>query len=294
MIVFSSEGILILAGNCLTLFIFQKIRKTLRRTSYLLINLTAADLILSLSVVLYLWSDIAITQGKPISVHVADTAYVIDILASAASVLSLSLISLERMFAILWPFRHRILQTWHYVVSLSFLWVIVIANATVSSYLVFSNNLRHATIGTVVIALVSLLVTVTAYLVIWVATKRNQLKNSRSMAQQKRLAKTLCIVTIISLITWLPTPIGLAIPTYLRDSNLLYVRVTLALQYANSFLNPVVYCFRMPEFKKILKDDRPLLSLSLQNKAFRGFASVVSAEISLNIFKSTDSKISPN
>lgn len=218
MIVLSSEGILILTGNCLTLSIFQKIRKTLRRTSYLLINLTAADLILSLSIVLYLWSDIAITQGKPISVHVADTAYVIDILASAASVISLSLISLEGMFAILWPFRHRILQTWHYVVSLSILWVIVIANATVSSYLVFSNNLRHATIGTVVIALVSLLVTVTAYLVIWVATKRNQLKNSRSMAQQKRLAKTLCIVTIISLITWLPTPIALAIPTYLRDS----------------------------------------------------------------------------
>lgn len=30
-------------------------------------------------------------------------------------------------------------------------------------------------------------------------------------------------------------------------------QITIALQYANSFLNPAVYCFKMPEFKASLR-----------------------------------------
>ena len=48
-------------------------------------------------------------RGKPVSFNVGSAAFVVDFLASAASLLSLALTSLERMFAILWPFRHRML-----------------------------------------------------------------------------------------------------------------------------------------------------------------------------------------
>ena len=57
MIVYISEGLLILAGNSIAVFIFMKIRNNLRRTSYLLINLTIADLLLSVAISLYLWEE---------------------------------------------------------------------------------------------------------------------------------------------------------------------------------------------------------------------------------------------
>ena len=255
MILYSSEGLLILAGNVITVFIFLKIRNNLRRTSYLLINLTVSDLMLSIAIFLNLWDGIANVQSKTVSIVIGDTAFVIDLLASSASLLSLTVISLERMFAILWPFRHRMLETWHYLTSISVLWVTAIVNVAFTSYLVFSNNLRYATTGISLVALLSIVITVASYLAIWIATKRNHVQNatSRSVTQNKKLAKTLSIVTILSLITWLPAAIGLAFPTYLIDAHSLYAQITLALQYANSFVNPFVYCFRMAEFQKALK-----------------------------------------
>lgn len=118
-IVYSSEGLLILAGNVITVFIFLKIRNNLRRASYLLINLTVSDLLLSIAIFLYLGEAFANAQSKTV---IGDTAFVIGLLASSASLLSLTVISLERMFAILWPFRHRMLETWHYLACISVLW----------------------------------------------------------------------------------------------------------------------------------------------------------------------------
>ena len=191
-----------LAGNSIAVFIFMKIRNNLRRTSYLLINLTLADLLLRVAISLYLWEGIAEMRNMPVSLKVGDTAFVIDLLASTASPLSLSFISLERMLAIVWPFRHRMFETWHYLASIGTLWVLTVVNVAVTSHPVFKGSFNLATIGFSVIAFLSITVTVASYLAIWIAIKRNQLRNSasRSLAQHKKLAKTLCIVTTLSLL----------------------------------------------------------------------------------------------
>ncbi len=255
-ILFSIEGLLILAGNSVSAIIFLKIRNNLKRTSYLLVSLTVADLLLGIAISLYLWESIAVMWDTIVSVNVARTAFIIDLLASTASLLSLSLISLERMFAILRPFRHRLLETWYYFVCISVVWLLATTNTAITSYLVESGDaINFVTIPMSTIAIFSIFITIASYLAIWVATRRNQLHNStnRSLAQNRKLAKTLFIVTILSLITWLPAGISLASPSYLTDFNSSYVLITLALQYANSFLNPIVHCFRMAEFKKSLK-----------------------------------------
>ena len=149
------------------------------------------------------------------------------------------------------------LETWHYFLSISVLWSLAIANVAVTSYLFFRRELNYATIGLSAIAFLSVLVTVASYLAIWIATKRTHQQNvtSRSMARNKKLAKTLGIVTILSLITWLPVGICFAFPHYPTDVNwALFSDIATALQYANSCVNPVVYCFRMTEFQKTLKN----------------------------------------
>lgn len=109
--------------------------------------------------------------------------------------------------------------------------------------------------GLFAISILSTVVTFASYLAIWINTRRNRMQNitNRSLAQNKRLAKTLCIVTLLSLITQLPSGVSFAAPTFLVDPRSLFTQITGVLQYANSFLNPIIYCLRMTHFKNAIK-----------------------------------------
>ena len=227
----------------------MEIRNNLRCASYLLINLTVADLVLTLAISLYIWDGISQLRGRPVSFDIGKAAFVIDLLASTGSLLSLSLISLVRMFAILWPFRHRMLEAWHYFTSISVLWSPLSQMLPLPVIYFLGGTLVMRPLASP--RFISVLVTAASYLAIWIATKRTDKNNvtTRSIAQNKKLA----IVTILSLITWLPVGISFAFPNDLMDLNSLFTEIATALQYANSFVNPVVYCFRMTEFQKTLK-----------------------------------------
>ncbi len=53
MIVYTCEAVLILTGNSITVYIFWSIRKRLKRTSYLLINLAVADFLVGIAISLF-------------------------------------------------------------------------------------------------------------------------------------------------------------------------------------------------------------------------------------------------
>ena len=77
--------------------------------------------------------------------------------------------------------------------------------------------------------------------------------------RQRKLTVTLLIMTIVSLLLWLPYAIGTFV-FYTTDSirSLSYTKRTrlnlpfLLLFYTNSFVNPAIYTIRMPEFRKAL------------------------------------------
>ena len=102
-----------------------------------------------------------------------------------------------------------------------------------------------------VTVIIPVLVITVAYFAICISTNRNRLstKTSRSMEQNKKLAKTLLIVTTLSIITCLPSGISLVFIRHLFHPYSTPMQLFWVAQYANSFLNPVVYSFRMPEFK---------------------------------------------
>ena len=68
---------------------------------------------------------------------------------------------------------------------------------------------------------------------------------------------TLFIVTVLSLICWLPAIVmSVLINSFvtiktLHTKNI--IRTIKVLQYANSIVNPIVYAFRMPLFKAEIK-----------------------------------------
>ena len=280
MIVYACEAVLIFAGNSVTICIFWKIRKRLKRTSYLLINLAVADILVGISLVLWLWDGIAAMTGIHLSYHVFKTAFIVDLIGILSSLLAMAFISLERMFAILWPFRHRMLSTWHYHFSIGSIWLLSSVNVVVNV-----NIERAYSLLTVTTVIRSVVIIIGAYLAIWISTKRNQFldNTSRIMKQNRKLAKTLFIVTALSIATCLPNSINLALRDYLIHLHSFRVQITLVAQYGNSFLNPVVYCFKMPEFKKSLK--KLLCRCSRQNLSFNESSSGASDGITLKSIK---------
>ena len=77
--------------------------------------------------------------------------------------------------------------------------------------------------------------------------------------RQRKLTVTLLIMTIVSLLLWLPYAIATLV-YYTTDSirSLSYTKrmrlntYLLLLFYTNSFVNPVVYTIRMPDYRKAL------------------------------------------
>lgn len=107
---------------------------------------------------------------------------------------------------------------------------------------------------TVISSITSVVVISVAYFAIWIKTRRHNLprKTSRSQEHDRRLAKTLCIVTGLSILFCLPSGITLALKNYTQNIHSFGFQITIVAMYTNSFLNPIVYCFKMPEFKQAL------------------------------------------
>ena len=254
------EAVFILTGNSFTILIFWKLRKRLKRASYLLINLAVADILVGISITIWLWNEIEfIADRQPSKTNVVEKIITTtDPLGLLASILSLALISLDRMMAILWPFRHRTLNSWYYYVSVGVVWFLASFIAAVNASSDLYHTERNDGLGLLMasIAIICSIMTITgAYLAIWISTKCSRFPSNtcRTMEQNRKLAKTLFIVTALSIITCLPAGISLALRDYLQNMNLFRVQITVVAQYANSFLNPIIYCFKMPAFKESLR-----------------------------------------
>ena len=258
MVVYICEAAMILTGNCVTVYIFWNIRKRLKRTSYLLISLAVADFTVGIALILWVLNGITVVMGKDLGNIFIEAATVIGCLGITSSISSLALISLERMYAILWPFRHRMLNMWHYHVSAGVVWLIASINATITvQFNIYSTNTNNPYRFVMAITVIILVVVITAaYLAILISTRRNRLASAtvRSMEQNKKIAKTLFIVTVASIITCLPNGVGVAFTNYVPDKESLFIaQIIFATQYANSFLNPVIYSLKIPEFQTSVK-----------------------------------------
>ena len=110
--------------------------------------------------------------------------------------------------------------------------------------------------------IIVILITIScSYLAIWFYSKKEIPGISQnSRLKTKKRAKTLFIVTLLSVITWLPFALTEAHSQLVdhwtfkigHETNSVLV-IGRVLQLSNSFLNPIVYSFRMPEFRRSLK-----------------------------------------
>ena len=259
---FILSSVLITAGNLLTLVLFAATKPLRKKSLFLVMNMAFADLMLgafTLPFYIYLvGDDYQLWTAKYDSEHMA---YIIfyasfDNIFLLGSYISAASISCERFYAVFWPFKHRSLSTRTYRITIFSIWTFAVLLSTLITLLYVSSSFKSSLYVFIPVVLGLTVIICVCNIAIW----RNFLRE-RVAAQQRngasrnrRLTKTLLLMSILALLCWLPIII-LNILIYITKTSIprkFYLMVNI-LNYSNSLVNPIVYVFRIPEFQQALR-----------------------------------------
>ncbi|XP_068690287.1 octopamine receptor beta-2R-like [Montipora foliosa] len=269
--VLNIETVAIVTMNALTIIIYAKERILRKRSIYLVISLAVADMFvacnlffvsLALSDECNLWTINLFRSIEIVIVFVILLYY-----CPLASVINLAAISLERMHATFRPNKHRLIEKKIFGAAVAGVWF----TAALSTAIRFSPFfLGHSDITTFVEVAASFLSLFLCCLFIMVvsyssiATKfycGTHPQHHGAIRRERKLTKTLFIVTIVSLILVTPFIIfglylivssGEIFKTFSLKTQLHIIFSLLCLFYGNSLINPLLYTLKMPEFKRAL------------------------------------------
>ncbi|CAH3118286.1 unnamed protein product, partial [Pocillopora meandrina] len=240
---------LIVAGNILNIWMFSKLRRR-KRSSFLLIGLGVADLLVGgLAIPLFIagFESASITTWRVFNI--------VDMFTSTSSIYTLAVISLERMFAIGWPLRHRSANFRIYICAISIPWIIAAIFTVLTDVYVYIIKRDSVIYLLVFFPATPLLVMCVAYFVIW-RKQKSPVCNHSNVSREAKLANTLFLITGASVFTWLPFQIInilVNLHVFPSFSHLqLTVFIIRVFQYSNSFVNVIIYPLRIPEFKNFL------------------------------------------
>ena len=219
--------------------------------------------------------------GSRLGGEFADSYISSEMVSSFASLILLVVIALERVYSVFRPYRHRVLSRTPYWVGLFMSWFLAVIPVVfwVSPFISFRDRLL---LILAFMAAVSIVIVV-SYVTICLKLKTTRvegLRRIRRVLRERKLAKTLAILAGVRLFTWLPFSIFSAF-TYI---NLLFYTIMQrpfpeafhhilcackALHYSNSFMNPLIYSFRISQVRGAL------------GKIFRGHIDEVAAPVGL-------------
>ena len=257
---FVIEFIVIFLLNAFTLAIYTRNRHLRKPSTYLIINLTVADLLVgtvsgsSMSFELHnLETDLCLEQDFSWQSFVQFTLQGLFLVASLANI---SLISLERLHATLFPFRHCFVGKRVYLTIILCSWLLSLILSSVFTLLYLHASPALPYVGASYSFLCLLILTV-SYAIIISTVKNNPPSPNAGpvLSTERKLTVTLFIVTVVSFLAILPFVIWIVIDHHMRSKlcPAVFVRITnsfSALYLFNSIVNPLIYAVRMQEFRK--------------------------------------------
>ena len=245
-------SLFVVIGNALSLGIFA-LNKKLRKKSFLLvINMAFADLMLgALALPLYIYH-----VGKDFKLWTADgndslemLYRVVDTVCAQASIITATFIAVERFFATGWPLKHRLLARRRtYYFSIALVWF---SSAAISTTVIHFSLISFSICIYIWVSYACTLTLVIAccYIGIWKNYKTGRKLLCRS--PNERPTKTLLIVTLVVLLSWLPMITVNALSLYIPINHNILLFVNL-INFSNSLANPILYSLRISEFRKAL------------------------------------------
>ena len=268
--VFGIEAVAMVTLNALVIIIYLRERSLRKRSMYLVINQAVADMFV-VGVVIILCRFLG-NRCDFWAINNFSTASFVFLLAFSyffplASLLNLTAISLDRTHATFRPFKHRLVKEKIFGAVIAAVWITagLFTTSIVLTYLdEFSTFKFKATfLQYFSFLLFCLLIILVSYSSIAIKIVcGNQPHHDGATNRERKLTKTLFIVTVVSLLLTLPFVIlqifNLSasfhtITSLFSPQALSWLNLSVSLLFfANSFVNPVLYTFRMPEFKRAL------------------------------------------
>ncbi|XP_068724758.1 pinopsin-like [Montipora capricornis] len=251
-------GIATVTVNGLAVIVYLKEPSLRKRSMYLVISLAIADMCvggISLSIDVFnsghkynLWENYLSPAWNSILIAIL-------LPFPIASVTNLAVISLERMHATFRPFKHRVIKKWIFGASVAFVWFTAVLNSSASMYLYaqgYRFNKFYFAYLSILPCCFSIILVSYASIVAKMYCGTRPHHHHGAGSQERKLTTTLFIVTVVSLVLLLPYTLFMFSKTALssQKNNLHFFLRSLA--YANSVVNPLLYAYRIPEFKRAM------------------------------------------
>lgn len=262
-----SECLAIVILNLITIIVFAKKRHLHRRSKFLVINLAIVDFLVGLVSVpalamIRVWyfcyardhNDAQTREYKILVLVILRDLFLL------TSLVNLAAISLERLHATFFPFKHRFPKKWVYGVIISSTWLVAPFCETSLSVLHF--YLKRDTSISLMVSLIwyvfFLSIICFSYISLFIKVRYgHNPQHHGATNRDRKLTITLIWVTFASLLSWLPFFVVTTLRYFNKDisntlSNRSYFYFTSAMYMSvgvNSLANPLVYAVRMPEFR---------------------------------------------
>ena len=256
--VWLTQFIMVFIINAFTLVVFARSRHLSRRNTYLIMNLTVADLLIAAvsgpETILFFDRNTRPKKGFGVLYSIiSDMCWI-------ASLGNLVLISLERLHATLYPFRHCLVGKSIYYKIIIFSWLGALTLACVIHIIRLNNPVLADRYPWIIYVVLTLAVLTTSYVIILskFITKPHVQQLGSVISAERKLSATLFIVSVASILTLLPWVIIICIS--ISSDLYLWIKFTPTRKIAstfyflNSLLNPVIYAIRLTEFRRASKE----------------------------------------
>ena len=264
--VFLIVSVAIVTVNLITIVLFIKNGSLRTRAMYLIINLAVVDMFVGGFSNFYLFAGldfICDIMKMNSSLHLVRAAEFLIYWPTLTSLTNIAAISFDRMYATICPFRYRVVKKWVYGVTIAGVWVLAAIISTASALLAeyWGKWPYHIYVwqSWCCLCLIVICVSYSSIAVKFLCGAHPQHHGATS--RQRKLTVTLFIMTIVSLLMWLPHAV---IAIFIHSSasswmSRLSPEESFRLNYSlkvlfvmNSLVNPIVYAIRIPEFRKSL------------------------------------------
>ena len=245
-----AESVAIVTLNLCTIIVCIRNRNLRKRSTYLVINLAVIDMFVGGAVVycLFYWPGVncdfwkwhSIEHGTYIFVEEARRLFPI------GSITSITIIALERVHATFFPFRHPVLKRWVYGLIIVVVWVTSGLTSVSFTLLLLFEEIQNAFCLELTFSSICLLIICVCYSSIVIKVRcKAQPQHYGAASRERKLTTTLLIVTVVSLLCYLPNVVFLFV-FFISKSEIyqsLHNHLNYALVFffdANSLVNPIL------------------------------------------------------
>ncbi|XP_022781425.1 adenosine receptor A3-like [Stylophora pistillata] len=253
---FAVLSVFIVVESLLTVFLFTFNKKLRKKSLFLVLNMAIADLIFgALALPLYIYLGFGRPEYYRIWTQNVNTSLnlFLDVTSKVtlvASLISVAFISCERFYAISQPFNHRTLTVRNYCTVILTVWILALP----FSSLVFLIPGQECTYVGMPFAVILLFTICGCNIAVWRKLKQRSVDShpQSRISRNERVTRTLLFVSTLALFCWLPFVISNGLRGLDVEIPWRHAMIVNFLNFSNSFVNPIVYALRIPEFRRAL------------------------------------------